>query len=146
MCDPLEIYKEAEPHRRLNEIHPLKLDRWHQGLVGLPGALYMQYGGEQLLEHVRVAVKAIKALLDVLGEGNLPLPPQEIARRQIGSFTWYVPSGAQTVPFSLTWDQKSSMWQLTCGLVEETTKMIPDFNQGPAKAIEWAAELEETDS
>jgi hypothetical protein len=129
----------------LGNLHPLTLDRWHRGLIGLPDAIYMQYGCPMLLEQVQIAVAAIASVQGVLGAGNLPVEPQEISRRQIRLFTWHVPSefdDTGTVTCSLTWDKETSAWQLTCSVVDGTLKTVPDFQIGVKKAIEWGSQLQ----
>jgi len=140
--DALEIFREAEGFQNnLDMLHPLKLDRWHQGLVGLPDAIYMQYGCGILFKHVQASVGAIRALINVLGDGNLPMTLQEIGRRQVNRFTWYVTASFGAVPFSLTFNQENSTWQLTCAIVPNTVKTVPDFEGGIKKATGWASEL-----
>lgn len=145
MSDFIALFQDAQGFRgNIGNVHPLKLHQWHQGLVGLPDALYMQYGCPLLLEQVQVAVKAVQEVISVLGIANLPVAPQEIARRKIRLFTWHIPSAfddSGTVPFSLSWDQDASAWQLTCSAAEDTLKTVPDFETGLKKANEWAAEL-----
>lgn len=140
------LFTEAQSFQGgLGHLHPLKLDRWHRGLIDLPDAIYMQYGSPLLLEQVQVAVAAIASVQGVLGTGNLPIKPQEISRRQIRLFTWHVPSEYDetgTVTCSLTWDKETSSWQLTCSVVEDTIKTVPDFPTGVKKAVEWASSLQ----
>ena len=137
-----DVFREAEGYRgELRHLHPRKLDRWHTGLVGLPDALYMQYGCGLLLQHVVVATASIQTLASVMGLENLPLKPQEIARRQIRRFTWHVASEhaeSGTIEFALTWNSDTSAWQLTANEAPNTIKTVPDFETGVEKANEWA--------
>lgn len=137
-----DVFHEAQGFRGdLPNLHPRKLDRWHTGLVGLPDALYMQYGCTLLLQHVVVAVAALQAVISVLGIDNLPVDPQEIARRQIRLFTWHVASEnseSGTFLFSLTWNSDTSAWQLTADGAPNVIKTVPDFETGVEKANEWA--------
>jgi hypothetical protein len=144
-----DIFAEAQAFQGgLGNLHPLKLDRWHRGLIDLPDAIYMQYGCERLLQQVQVAVVAITAVQGVLGTGNLPIEPMEIARRQIREFSWHVPSefdDTGTVTCSLTWDKETSAWKLTCSGTEDTVRTVPDFPTGVEKAAEWGASLQPED-
>ena len=144
-----DIFAEAQAFQGgLGSLHPLKLDRWHRGLIDLPDAIYMQYGCERLLQQVEIAVGAIAQVQGVLGAGNLPVKPTEISRRQIRQFSWHVPSefdDTGTVTCSLTWDKETSAWQLTCAAAEDTIKTVPDFPAGVEKAAEWGASLQPAD-
>ena len=101
----------------------------------------MQYGCGLLLQHVVVATASIQTLASVMGLENLPLKPQEIARRQIRRFTWHVASEhaeSGTIEFALTWNSDTSAWQLTANEAPNTIKTVPDFETGVEKANEWA--------
>ena len=144
--DSLTIFREARTFQgSLVDLHPLKLDRWHRGLVGLPDAIYMQMGCPALYEQIGKALDGVKALVDMLGEKNLPVDPQEIARRRIGAFTWHVVSETTetgTAQCSLTWSQKETTWEVTCSLAKGTRKMVQDFEQGFDVATAWVSVLE----
>lgn len=141
----LETFREVTRSAvALKDLHPLKLDRWHRNLADLPDVVYMQLGSAELFRQVDLAAQALRAMVDLLGEDNLPADPHEIARRHIKSFTWHV-QGERLVAFTATWDKSSSSWRLTCGAahVGDVTKMVPDVHVAVAKAAEWAAELEQ---
>ena len=148
--DTLAIFREARTFQgSLVDLHPLKLDRWHRGLVGLPDAIYMQYGCPALYEQVGRALEGVKAMVDMLGEENLPVDPQEIARRRIGSFSWYTTSSLSetgAARCSLTWNQKDTAWVLTCDLAPDSRKIISSFATGFEKGAEWIADLEKSAS
>lgn len=140
----LETFREVTKSAvALKDLHPLKLDRWHRALVDLPDVVYMQLGSGELFRQVDLATQALRAMVDLLGEGNLPTDAQEIARRHIKSFTWHV-QGERLVAFSATWDKNNSSWRLTCGAshVGDVTKIVPDVHAAVSKGAEWAAELE----
>lgn len=146
MADTLEVFREARSFTgSLMDLHPLKLDRWHRGLVGLPDALYMQLGCPALYEQVGAALKGVKAMVDMLGEDNLPVDPQEIARRQIREFSWHLALASRdtgTVCASLTWNQKETTWELTCDAKPGTRKIVSSFNKGVEVAWDWAINLQ----
>lgn len=141
----LETFREVTTSAvALKDLHPLKLDRWHRGLVDLPDVIYMQLGSAALFRQVDLAAQALRAMIDLLGEDHLPTDPHEIARRHIKSFTWHVQIDGRTIAFTAAWDKSSSSWKLTCGAshVGDITKMVPDVETAVRKADEWAAELE----
>lgn len=141
----LETFREVTTSAvALKDLHPLKLDRWHRGLVKLPDVVYMQLGSAALFHQVDLAAQALRAMIDLLGEDNLPTDAHEIARRHIKSFTWHV-QGEHLVAFTAAWDKSSSSWRLTCGAshVGDVTKMVPDVETAVRKADEWLAELDE---
>lgn len=148
--DTLAIFREARTFQgSLVDLHPLKLDRWHRGLVGLPDAIYMQYGCPALYEQVGKALEGVKAMVDMLGEENLPVDPQEIARRRIGSFSWHTTSSLSetgTARCSLTWNQKDTTWVLTCDSAPESRKVVSSFAAGFEKGGQWIADLEKSAS
>lgn len=149
MTDTLEIFREARTFQgSLMDLHPLKLDRWHRGLVGLPDAVYMQYGCPPLYEHVGTALEAIKAMVDMLGANNLPVDPQEIARRRIGSFSWHTATSSSetgTSRCTITWNQDATTWEVTCDLVPGTKKMVSSFLTGIEVGTKWVADHSEKD-
>jgi len=147
--DTLTIFREARTFQgSLVDLHPLKLDRWHRGLVGLPDAIYMQYGCPALYEQVGKALEGVKAMVDMLGKENLPVDPQEIARRRIGSSSWHIASSTETgtARCSLTWNQKDTSWELTCEAARGTTKIVSSFEAGFEAGIKWVADLEKSAS
>lgn len=147
--ETLTIFREARTFKgSLADLHPLKLDRWHRGLVGLPDAIYMQMGCPTLYNQVGTAVEGVRALVDMLGADNLPVDPQEIARRRIGSFSWHISAPSSetgTARCSLTWDQGETSWQLTCDAAPTTTKKVPSFSAGFENATNWVEELEKSE-
>jgi hypothetical protein len=87
----LETFREVtSSSASLNDLHPLKLDRWHRGLVDLPDAIYMQLGCTTLFHQVDVAAQGLRAMTELLGADNLPTDASELARRNIKSFSWHV--------------------------------------------------------
>jgi hypothetical protein len=143
MADVLEVLEEVGGAPNLRLLHPIKLDRWHRGLLGLPDAVYMQYGCEPLLRHVQTAATALRALVDLLGADGLPLEPQELARRQVGRFRWFLTHAERQAPvaFELEWSKDSSSWHLTCPDDPGTTKTVPDLETALEKSREWSAQL-----
>jgi len=99
MSDALEVLKEVKATATLQTLHPLKLDRWHRALLGLPDAIYMQYGAQQLLQQVLTAAGALRGMVDLLGPSGLPVAPQELCQRQVQTFRWFVPMGNHLVQF-----------------------------------------------
>jgi hypothetical protein len=144
----LETFREVTSSTAsLNDLHPLKLDRWHRELVELPDAVYMQLGCTTLFHQVDVAAQALRQMVELLGADNLPTGASEIARRNIGSFSWHVPAAfvqSGTLPFTVVWDKDSSSWKLTSGalLAINTTKTVPDVDAAVEKALAWLEELE----
>jgi len=146
--DTLTVYREARAFQgSLMDLHPLKLDKWHRGLVGLPDGIYMQMGCPSLYEQVGEALGAVTAMLDLLGDDNLPLDPKEIARRKIRQFSWHTPSSSETgtAQCFLTWNQKDTNWELTCTEVPGTTKVITSFETGFGVGCKWVSDLEKTE-
>lgn len=140
--DALEVFNEARSFTgSLADLHPLKLDRWHRGLVGLPDAIYMQYGCPDLYEQVGVALEAVKALIEVLGVSELPLDPREIARRRIGAFGWYVtmPEGGP-VRCVLKWDQEAASWEVYTQFAPNKKKLVASFQEGFEIGKTWTLE------
>lgn len=146
--DKLSVYLEARKFSgTLVELHPLKLDRWHRGLVDLPDAIYMQYGCPELYEQIGQAIEGIKVMVEMLGEKNLPLDPQEIARRRIGKFAWHIGSPSQatgTLRCILLWSQEKTSWTLTCNAAPDTIKTVNSFLEGFELGKKWVAELEQS--
>jgi len=131
----------------LSDLHPLKLDRWHRELVGLPDAIYMQLGCTTLFHQVDVAAQALRAMTELLGADNLPTNASELARRNIKTFSWLVPApfaAGGTVAFAAGWNKENSSWQLTCSADEATTRSVPDVHVAVEKALEWLEELKES--
>lgn len=147
--ETLTIFREARAFQgSLADLHPLKLDRWHRGLVGLPDAIYMQYGCPALYNQVGTAVDGVKALVELLGEDNLPVEPQEVARRRIGSFSWHISASSietGTAKCSLTWNQEGTTWELTCDAAPNTKKMVSSFANGFEIAADWVGDLEKSE-
>lgn len=147
--DALTIFREARTFQgSLVDLHPLKLDRWHRGLVGLPDAIYMQYGCPSLYEQVGTALDAVKAMVDMLGAENLPVDPQEIARRKIGRFSWHMPSEIAetgTAQCALIWNQQDTTWELKCDQATGTTKVVTSFEAGFEVGAKWVADLEKSE-
>lgn len=144
--DWLETFHEVtSSSASLSQLHPLKLDRWHRTLVGLPDTVYMQLGCTALFHHVDVAAQALRQMVELLGADNLPASPTEIARRNIKSFSWLVPSehDSGTVQFEVSWDSKKSGWLLRCGRDPDTTKTVPDVAAAVEKAGEWIETLQD---
>lgn len=130
----------------LDELHPLKLDRWHRALLELPDALHMQLSCSAALAQVRKASSGLAAVLDVLGADNLPAEAPEIARRHVGAFSWHVSApfaSSGTVLFTARWDKPSSSWRLECDAAPNTTKSVPDVATALKKASSWLEELED---
>ena len=141
----LETFREvAASSATLDELHPLKLDRWHRALVQLPDALYMQMSCQTLLEQVRAASSALGTLIELLGADNLPADASELARRHIKTFSWHL--GAEfassgTLLFTVGWDKGTSSWKLECDGAPNTTKQVPDVETALGKATSWLEEL-----
>jgi len=148
--DMLTSFREARAFQgSLVDLHPLKLDKWHRGLVGLPDAIYMQYGCPALYEHVGKALEGVKAMVDLLGADNLPMDPKEIARRRIRQFAWHIPleqSPTGTTQCLLTWNQQDTAWELTCEEAPNSTKTVRSFETGFEVAGQWVSELEQESS
>lgn len=127
-------------------LHPLKLDKWHRALVGLPERIYMQYSCETLFEHVKTAADALRAMVDVLGPKGLPVHPQELGRRTVKSFRWYVPweeeEESGLVEFQASWDKEASSWKLNCLEEASTTMSVDNLKVALEKSLEWVVELE----
>lgn len=145
MSDALKALPEVRKGTSLQKLHPLKLDRWHRALVGLPEPIYMQYGCLALWEQVQQAAAALETMVDLLGAEELPVEPQELAQRTIQTFRWYVPSEPldALVGFQASWDKKSSSWRLTSWPPEDsTTKSVPSLEVALKKSRNWADSLE----
>jgi len=147
--DTLTVYREARAFQgSLMDLHPLTLDKWHRCLVGLPDGIYMQMGCPPLYEQVGEALGAVTAMLDLLGDDNLPLDPKEIARRKIREFSWHASSSSSetgTTRCHLTWNQKDTNWELTCTEVPGTTKVVASFETGFGVGCKWVSDLEKTE-
>ena len=144
MSDALKVLTEVKTTADLESLHPLRLHRWHRALLGLPDPVYMQYGCTRLLEQVRQAAAALRAMVDLLGLEGLPVAPQVLAQRTIQTFRWYVPSGHRDdlVEFQASWDKESSSWKLTCPDEEPgTIKSVPGLEFAFEKSQTWAGEL-----
>lgn len=142
--DALEVLSEVRRSPDLPGLHPLKLDRWHRALISLPEPIYMQYGCWALLQHVVKAAAALETMVDLLGAGELPVGPQELAQRTIQTFRWYTPSKPleALVGFEARWDKASSSWKLTCPEEDSTTKSLASLEMAYEKSKEWADSLE----
>lgn len=143
MRDVLQVLSEVGATTSLHDLHPLKLDRWHQALLGVPESIYKQYGSVKLLEQVQAAAKALQAMVDLLGADNLPVEPQELAQRTVQSFRWYVPSEQRSalVEFQAHWDKTTSSWKLSCLEEVSTIKSVPGLADAAMISWEWGAEL-----
>lgn len=143
----LSVYKEVSTFQgSLVDLHPLKLDRWHRGLLDLPDAIYMQYGCPALYEQIGKALEALRAMIEMLGEENLPVDPQEIARRKVGNFSWYVEStlnASGATKCLLLWSQDKTSWTLACSDAPNTTKTVTSFTEGFEMGRKWVRQLEE---
>lgn len=146
MRDVLQVLSEVKATTSLQDLHPLKLDRWHGTLLGVPERIYKQYGCVTLLEQVQAAATALRAMVDLLGADNLPVAPQELAQRTVQSFRWYVTSEPlnDLVEFQARWDKTTSSWKLSCGWTADTIKSVPGLDAAFEKSWEWAAALEPT--
>jgi len=144
MSDALDVLPEVRRSSSLQKLHPLKLDRWHRALVGLPEPIYMQHGCLALWEQVQKAAAALETMVDLLGTEGLPVEPRELAQRTIQTFRWYVPSEPleALVAFQASWDKESSNWKLTCPGEDSSTKSVPDLEVALEKSKEWAGEIE----
>jgi len=140
--ETLDLFQEIKPHRdKLGDVHPLKLDRWHRGLVGLPDPIYMQLGCSDLVQQLHTSVKVLEQLIQVLGADNLPVKPQELSRRKIGKFRWYVQDGEGAVCCYVLWEAKDSTWKLqTDRHGPSTTKLIATFDEVVDTAVAWIRE------
>lgn len=140
------LLKEIGTVATVSTVHPLKLDRWHRSLFALPEALYMQLGCEPLLKQVQLGYEALRAMLKIVGEGNLPISHTEVARRKVGQYTFHAAAlsdvGPGTWPFKLTWDASSSSWRITAGGEPSVTKSVPSLEKAVEKAQQWATDLE----
>lgn len=146
--DSLTLYREARVFSgSLMDLHPLKLDKWHRGLVGLPDGIYMQIGCPTLYEQVGAALEGVTAMLDLLGGENLPVDLREIARRKIRSFSWHTSAPSLetgTARCHLTWNQKDATWELTCDEAAGTTKIVSSFETGFEVGTKWVTTLEKS--
>lgn len=144
--DTLTVYREARAFSgSLMDLHPLKLDKWHRGLVGLPDGIYMQMGCPLLYEQIGTALTAVTTMVDLLGEENLPVDPREIARRQIRIFSWHMAAPSLetgTTRCHMTWNQKDTNWELTCEEAPGTTKVVTSFKIGFEVGTKWVIDLE----
>jgi hypothetical protein len=141
-----EVFREVTASAAaLSDLHPRRLDRWWTTLVGAPEPIYMQLGCNAIFKQVDQAAAAVKAMVDLLGEDNLPVAPQELARRHIRYFGWHVASSGDqgTHVFGASWDRTSSSWKLECASQAGTTKTVRDLEQAIEKAVEWASELDQ---
>lgn len=137
----LEVLEEISPQTDLRTLHPLRLDRWHRALLGLPAPVYMQYGGAALHDQVRQAATGLRTAVELFG-GKMPVEPQEVARRTIGSFSWYVPSdeNSDLVSFEASWNKETSSWKLGCDRHPDVTKTVASLEEAAEKSREWADE------
>jgi hypothetical protein len=144
MSDALEVLPEVRRSPDLPGLHPLKLDRWHRALVGLPEPVYMQYGCGALLQHVIKAAAALETMVDLLGAEGLPVGPQELAQRTIQNFRWYASSAPleALVAFQADWDKETSSWKLTCPEEDSAIKSVPTLEAAYEKSTEWANSLD----
>jgi hypothetical protein len=145
MSDALEaLLLEVRKNDDLSSLHPLKLDRWHRALVGLPPAIYMQYGCFDLWQQVGRAAAALETMVNLLGTEGLPVTPHELAQRTIQTFRWYVPSTPleALVGFQASWDKKASSWKLTLPEESSAIKSVPTLEAALEKSKEWADSLE----
>ena len=128
----------------LADLHPLKLDQLHKGLVGLPDTVYLQYGCEPLYGHVVKALDVLTTMFETFGEKDFPENAKEIARRKIRTFSWYVPSTREegVRKFFATWDQDMTSWVVSCETAASTKKMVPEFEQCVDLAKKWNSELD----
>lgn len=142
--DALELLQEVRKSPNLRQLHPLKLDRWHRAIVGLPEPIYMQYGCVELLVHVDKAAVALETMVGLLGAGEMSVAPQELAQRTIQTFRWYTPSESLEglVGFQAAWDKDSSSWRLTCPEEDSAIKSVPSLEAAFEKSKEWANSIE----
>lgn len=129
----------------LGDLHPRKLDRWWTVLVGAPEPIYMQLGCNVIFKQVDLAAHAVGRMIELLGEDNLPLSPQEIAQRHIKHFGWHVPSKEAeggTFVFQASWRKDTSSWSLTCAGAPDVTRTVGSLEQAVEKAQEWADALD----
>lgn len=143
--DELEAFREVSTTAApLNNIHPLKLDRWWKALVGAPEPIYMQMGSAEIYNQVDHATRAIKAMIDLLGAGNLPLPHREIAQRHIQKFHLHVPrgDGEGAMPFLISWNKENSNWELSTPLLEDAKKIVNSLEQANKVLGNWAVEVQ----
>ena len=102
----------------LHSVHPQRLDRWHQTLVGLPHEIYMQLGGYEIFNQVGQGAQTLLTLINLLGEENLPMDPRQLVQRNLQRFSWAVPSGTdedgdpKTILFQATWLPEEQKWGL----------------------------------
>jgi hypothetical protein len=139
------LLKEIGANASLATVHPVKLDRWHRGLFELPEALYMQLSCDLILRQVVLGTEALRAMIKIVGVGNLPLSHTEVARRKVGQYVLHVPALEQdpgTWPFKLIWDAGSTSWRITAARAEGITKSVPTLEKAVEKAVQWAADLE----
>jgi len=143
MSETLEVLNEVRGSSSLRTLHPLRLDRWHRALLGLPDHIYMQYDCATLLEQVQAAAVALRAMVDLLGPSGLPVEPQELAQRTVQTFRWYLPStnSSDLIEFRASWDKESSSWKLGCTDAPSSTKSVDGLETALLKSHEWAAEL-----
>jgi hypothetical protein len=146
--EELKVYQEVTTSQTaLASLHPLRLDRWHRTLLGLPEALYMQLGVKLLFEHVDAGARALRGMVELLGVEGLPLEVREITRRHVGEFSWHVPSRVAetgTHNFATRWDKDSSSWKLERldsggNLVIKT---VASLEQALEKSQDWARQLD----
>jgi hypothetical protein len=145
MSDALEaLLLEVRKNNDLSSLHPLKLDRWHRALVGLPPAIYMQYGCLDLWQQVGKAATALETMVSLLGAEGLPVTPHELAQRTIQTFRWYVASTPleATLGFQASWDKKASNWRLALRGKSAVIKSVPTLKAALEKSKEWADSLE----
>jgi hypothetical protein len=138
--ETLALFHEIKPQiDGLAKVHPLKLDRWHRGLIGLPDVIYMQLGCDDIIKQLALCTHALGQLIAVLGADNLPVKPQELSRRKIAQFTWYVPDEAQdaTVECVALWVAEESTWKLSTSLTGDKWKLLPSFDEVVDGAVAW---------
>ena len=141
--ETLALFHEVKSQlKTLGKVHPLKLDRWHRGLIGLPDVIYMQLGCDEIIKQLHLCTEAISQLIAVLGADNLPVKPQELSRRKIGRFYWYMPDEAQdaTIECQAFWTPEESTWKLHTSMTGNVTKLISSFDEVVDAAVAWIRE------
>ena len=146
MSTAIEALKEiSTSSASLADLHPLKLDRWHKALLGVPDGIYMQYGCVALWDQLQTASAAVRAMVDLLGAEGLPVAPQELAQRTVRQFRWYVPCPGREAPvaFLTSWDKESSTWRLRSEDDPSTVRATSSLEAAFEKSAEWATEISE---
>lgn len=134
-----EVKNSATP---VSHLHPLRLDRWWQALVGAPEAIYMQMGCGEIFQQVDSATRAITAMMDLLGASNIPVSHHELAQRHIGRFLLHVPrEGEPPAGFLMNWEKQKQNWEVTTPLEEGTTKIVENLEQAVEVCQSWAPNL-----